>query len=459
MLGATFVGHQGWLLTAGGSHVLVDPLLSDGFGHGGLAGTVFPPRHVDLERMPELDAVWLTHEHDDHFDLPSLSRLDRSIPIHVSSRSSGAMCDALTELGFCVERVEPGAVVALGELSMRTFVADHRATPLADEWDVLPLVATDAAGHGAFASSVDVAMPDALLDAVAAMRERRWLLCLANNTTDVRFVRHGVGRLEPSDDTAALAGVLTRRWQHAAARAGRPAFTAITGGGWSHPDDVAWIDRVAFCIDSQRLAASLRRSCSAPVCAVRPGAEITLTPEGLRHGEATWVRTVAEASRPAPSAVVVPDDVGPACGRRQLRPEEWGRLEAGLSELARYLFARGFFVAAHSHVSSRRPLGLALRDDADERVYAWQPSSTGFERIELADPIAAFDAGLRLWGTDLLDLFEGALAPSAICYTGRVRCWNHEPERLRIDPGMLWLFAHPLHRPEAARRLYARLSR
>ena len=62
--------------------------------------------------------------------------------------------------------------------------SDHRATPRADEWDVLPFLATDASGHGAFASSVDVAMPDAMLETLASMSDRRWVLCLANNTTD-----------------------------------------------------------------------------------------------------------------------------------------------------------------------------------------------------------------------------------------------------------------------------------
>ena len=452
MLRATFLGHQGWSLSTQDSHVLVDPLLTDGFGHGGLAGTVFPPRSFDFARMPRVDAVWLTHEHDDHFDLPSLCHLDRSVPIHVSSRSSVALRGVLTELGFDVCPVEPGANVRVGALTLQAFAADHRATPRTDEWDVLPFLATDAEGHGAFASSVDVAMPEALLDALASMPARRWLLCLANNTTDVRFVRDGAGRIEPTDDTDALASVLARRWRHAAARATAPAFTAVTGGGWSHPEDVAWIDRVAFCIDADRLATSLQDTCETRVSAVRPGDQIELLGERMRESRASWIRAT-DAVRPEPAAVDVPDLVAPACGRRRL--DDWTALETGLRELARHLYARPFFTAAHS-MSGRPPLCLVLHDAAGDRVYAWTPASADFKRTQ-ADP-ASFACGLRLWGTDLLGLFEGSLAPSAICYTARVRCWNHEPERLRVDPHLLWAFAHPLHRPESARRLYARLT-
>ena len=222
-LGATFLGHQGWLLSTARTHVLVDPLLTEGFGHGGLAGWVYPPRRIDVERMPAVDAVWLTHEHDDHFDLPSLCTIDRSVPVYASSRSSVALHGVLGELGFEVRPVGPDAVVSIGELTLRTFVADHRATPLADEWDVLPLLATDAAGHGAFASSVDVPMPEAMLDALASMPDRKTLLCLANNTTDVRFVDDLATRIEPSDDTDTLASVLRRRIDRVAARAGAPA--------------------------------------------------------------------------------------------------------------------------------------------------------------------------------------------------------------------------------------------
>ena len=140
MLRATFLGHQGWSLSTQDAHVLVDPLLTDGFGHGGLAGRVFPPRSFDLERMPKVDAVWLTHEHDDHFDLPSLARLERSIPVHISGRSSVAMRAVLQEMGFMVHAVEPDTVSEFGDLKLRTFVADHRNTPMSDEWDVLPFL-------------------------------------------------------------------------------------------------------------------------------------------------------------------------------------------------------------------------------------------------------------------------------------------------------------------------------
>jgi len=448
MLEATFIGHQGWLLSTGRTNVLVDPLLTEGFGHGGLAGTVFPPRRFDVARMPSIDAVWLTHEHDDHFDLPSLCTLDRAVPVYISGRSSVAMHSALAALGFTVHRVAPNTRTSLGDLTLQTFVADHRATPLSDEWDVLPFLAADAAGHGAFVSSVDVAMPDALLDAVATAAPRAWMLCIANNTTDVRFVEDGIGRVHPTDDTDALAGVLTRRWKHAASRAGAPALTAVTGGGWSHPSDLAWVDRLAFSIDPDRLATALSQRCDTRATAVRPGATLVLG-DDVQETNAPWVESVP-ATRPLPEAVDVPATFEPACGVRQLAPNAWPHLEAGLSDLARFLYGRSFFTAAQS-LAADDPLGILLHDDNGDRTYAWSPRSASFEPTTRS----TFACRLRLWATDLLALFEGELAPSALCYTGRLRVSNRDPQSLRISPMLLWSFAHPLHRPEAARKLYA----
>src|SRR5881398_2474292 len=74
--GTTFLGHQGWMMRCGTSCVLVDPLLCEEFGavHA-LEYRVHPPRVFAPETFPAVDAVILSHEHDDHFDIPSLARL------------------------------------------------------------------------------------------------------------------------------------------------------------------------------------------------------------------------------------------------------------------------------------------------------------------------------------------------------------------------------------------------
>ena len=113
----TFLGHQGWLFRSDRACVAVDPLLCEHFGaQHGLSYQVFPPRQLDLARFPALDAVVLTHEHDDHFDLPSLARLSRKIPIRVSAHSSCVAHRILREMGLQVVPLEPGVPVTFDDL-------------------------------------------------------------------------------------------------------------------------------------------------------------------------------------------------------------------------------------------------------------------------------------------------------------------------------------------------------
>src|SRR5215211_191057 len=105
---ATFLGHQGWMIRSGRTCVLVDPLLCEEFGDvHALQYRVYPPRVMRAEAFPPIDAVILSHEHDDHFDIPSLVRLDRRIPIFISVHSSIAAYEILRRIGFAVQPLVP----------------------------------------------------------------------------------------------------------------------------------------------------------------------------------------------------------------------------------------------------------------------------------------------------------------------------------------------------------------
>src|ERR1700722_15955693 len=126
MLSVTFLGHQGWLVRSGEATLLVDPLLREDFGDiHALGYRVFPPRRLDLAKLPPVDAVVLSHEHDDHFDIPSLATLSRSIPVHLSARSSTAAKTILATMGFTVHPLAPGMPLPFGDLELTPFAGDH----------------------------------------------------------------------------------------------------------------------------------------------------------------------------------------------------------------------------------------------------------------------------------------------------------------------------------------------
>jgi L-ascorbate metabolism protein UlaG (beta-lactamase superfamily) len=81
----TFVGHATVLIEINGQRVLTDPNLSEQVW--GLRRKARPG--VDIPALPELAAILISHAHYDHFDLPTLRRLDPAVPLILPRRTRG----------------------------------------------------------------------------------------------------------------------------------------------------------------------------------------------------------------------------------------------------------------------------------------------------------------------------------------------------------------------------------
>src|SRR3954469_4738899 len=180
---ATYFGWQGWLFETDRAALAIDPLRGAQGGRG--------PRHrridfvfreareLTLDRLPPLDGLVLSHEHEDHFSVPTLVRLDRGIPLFVSRRVSAAARGLLAELGFTVRYVDHGDTLVLGDLEVRLFGADQTAdTASFDEWDTLAYLVRHRGGAGGMFSNVDISISGEMADAVraTAARDRNLLL-------------------------------------------------------------------------------------------------------------------------------------------------------------------------------------------------------------------------------------------------------------------------------------------
>jgi L-ascorbate metabolism protein UlaG (beta-lactamase superfamily) len=85
----TSIGHSTFLVQTEGVNLLTDPVWSEHAGPWGLLGPkrATPPA-LRIEDLPPLDAILLSHNHYDHMDLPTLTKLARARP-----------CPVLTPLG------------------------------------------------------------------------------------------------------------------------------------------------------------------------------------------------------------------------------------------------------------------------------------------------------------------------------------------------------------------------
>lgn len=67
----TWIGHASFLLTLGGKRILIDPIFAPRIGP---VSRLTPPG-LSLEELPPIDVVLVTHNHRDHLDPWTLSRL------------------------------------------------------------------------------------------------------------------------------------------------------------------------------------------------------------------------------------------------------------------------------------------------------------------------------------------------------------------------------------------------
>jgi L-ascorbate metabolism protein UlaG (beta-lactamase superfamily) len=96
----TWIGHASFLFTLGGKRILVDPIFAPRLGP---VSRLTPPG-LPLEDLPPIDLVLVTHNHRDHLDPWTLSRLGPA-PAYVTPLGNGALlrkvgASSVTELDW-----------------------------------------------------------------------------------------------------------------------------------------------------------------------------------------------------------------------------------------------------------------------------------------------------------------------------------------------------------------------
>jgi Beta-lactamase superfamily domain len=411
MLSATFLGWQGWLLATGTTHLLVDPLLDDRIGRGPRSTRqtffVWPPRRFEASACPPIDALVLSHEHEDHFNLSSLVQLDRRIPVLLSARASTAASVILAEMGFQVRRVYPGAPTRVGDVELTFFTPDHRHQGPTDEWDTLGYLFRHVDGHGAFFSNVDISFTAAMQAAVAAVEGEVLVYeAMSLGVFHDRFVHAEASEMHRSaqaDFREDIAGALRDR----ARVRPFPGQTVILRDG-----------RVAE-------AAARTAWLSAP-----PRAEWGAQPPFWR--------------RPGEPPV-------PLTPPRDLDDDELAELALGLERIAEHLYGGDIFRRLHSltapeldgHTPTMAWL-LRTRDEETVLAYAYRPEACGFFPL---DEITRDHAGVVIaWATDVLALLRGEIEPRCIV-RGWSEIWIPALSGASFLVTELWPFFHPLRHP------------
>ena len=469
MLSTTFLGHQGWLFQSKASSFLVDPILCEEFGQTqALQYRLYPPRIFNFESFPKIDGVVLTHEHDDHFDIPSLARLERTIPIFLSSHSSTAARQILNEMGFTVHALLPGQKVQFGDLELTPFCGDHVSNNNSDEWDTLPFFVRDLGGSGNFFSMVDITLTEQHLKWARAKDSRPVVMSWTNNALDWSHMTDFLPQGNATQECFLKMGIdhkrITTVW-------GTPAAILMCAGGFTFYGERAWLNQRVFCVDNAAVCQQMARLYPKEQFHVtRPGQTFVMEGHRLKRvfDDTPFLTTAPPETWPArgsasgkSSADGIPD-YAPATGRREIQNGDNELLEERLQEFAGALVGGTIFKGLHSllhdQATGRNPtFALALREGGGERrVFEYVPTACAFVR-GAANPEATYLAGMECWSSDLLAILNGDLGPIALNF-GRARLWNALPDRFFFDLfAELHRVSHPLRRPAEYLRTYQRL--
>lgn len=459
MLETTFLGHQGWRFATGKTTILVDPLLVEAFGHGGGVGVVYPPRRLDIPALGPVDAVLLTHEHEDHFNIPSINRLSRDIPIIVPERSSSAMRGFLRSAGFEVQAVAAGGTITIADMQVTTFAPDHVRHDEQDEWDTTPFLIRDIADGGSFFSPVDIAVSAGVEAHLERLGVRPGLFGYANNAMNMSFQEL------PLREAPNPLPIAARFLADHVRRPSPGLASLMCGGGFAFTGARAWMNRIFFPLDSHKLFAALESIGGERFIAMTPGMQIVTdqTRIHLMSPSAPFLDTPPRDQWPDRSydpSTQPPDSVDPASGRTELGKGELEELDQQLAAFARFLYGGPLFRAIFS-LGARASSGgtgntfaISAISGASSHVFEYDPAAGRFRRLSKPASLTEYAVGLECYATDLLEFLQGKLAPSALMF-GRARRWRGSSENTTAAlDNAIWLYGHPLRRQAEYAALY-----
>lgn len=156
-------------------------------------------------------------------------------------------------------------------------------------------------------------------------------------------------------------------------------------------------------------------------------------------------------------------DYAPFTTKRELSDSGIAELESELASFAAFLYGsaifRALFTLDRHDLGARRPTFslVLLRGDEDAAdVYEYDPTACAFVEAQGDDPVEGYVGGLECWASNLLAVFRGEIGVGAILF-GRGRAWSAFPEACEVSFHALWMYSHPLRRPDRALALYRRL--
>jgi L-ascorbate metabolism protein UlaG (beta-lactamase superfamily) len=120
----TLISHACWLIETIDFTILTDPVLGEVFDDN--LCTACPTRRLNPDALPDIDAVYISHDHHDHFDPPTLAGLARRVPLVICA-SDPHVLDAVRRLGFeSIQPIKDFQAITIGQTKLHITPATNR---------------------------------------------------------------------------------------------------------------------------------------------------------------------------------------------------------------------------------------------------------------------------------------------------------------------------------------------
>ena len=101
MFDLVYLGHTGWSIKHNDFRCLIDPWFGP---QGAFLGQWYPfPQNYHLftdSLLDDLDFIYISHAHEDHYDKWLLEKVDKAVPIYIADFADKTLRDGLMTLGF-----------------------------------------------------------------------------------------------------------------------------------------------------------------------------------------------------------------------------------------------------------------------------------------------------------------------------------------------------------------------
>ncbi len=113
------IGHATILVETATLRILIDPCFANPGQEAMCEGItdIFPNRGIRVDECPDYDLIIISHQHQDHFDIATLTQLNRSKPVLVPN--DPLLIKSLLQIGFSqVQAIEPDQEAFLGQTTI-----------------------------------------------------------------------------------------------------------------------------------------------------------------------------------------------------------------------------------------------------------------------------------------------------------------------------------------------------